>query len=58
MVIGNEKVNHCGNDQVGWVLSNMKGAIVIARVMVVIFLAILEVVDISVGIERHVETQH
>jgi len=58
LVIGNEKVNHGGNDQVGWVLSNMKGAIVIARVMVVIFLAILEVVDISVGIERHVETQH
>ena len=57
MVIGN-KVNHGGNDQVGWVLLNMKGAIVIARVMVVIFLAILEVVDISVGIERHVETQH
>jgi len=58
LVIGNEKVNHGGNDQVGWDFSNMKGAIVIARVMVVIFLAILEVVDISVGIERHVETQH
>jgi len=65
LVTGNGKVNHGGNDRVGWVISNMKGAIVIARVMVVIIamvvvicLAMVEVVVISVGIERHGKTHH